>query len=200
MRRSEAVILALLLLCYAAPWADAGSHGLRMNAYDWAEWLSLHPAQRGAEPPLLISLALRLQLLGFGVLLAYSIPSSWRWLFALSLLVLAAAQLPPLEFLSNNQDNNYRQQVFLAVSSIALGLLARTRAYEWREYLAVSASILSCSVLLLSLPEALALTQLYYAQVDLTIAPVAFVGLHLGHIVLVWNHKRGLTTAPLVPG
>jgi len=200
MKRSEAIILALLLLCYAAPWADAGSHGLRMNAYDWAEWLSLHPAQRTAEPPLLVSLALRLQMLGFGVLLAWSIPSSWRWLFALSLLVLAAAQLPPLEFLSNSQDNNYRQQVFLTVSSIALGLFARTIAYKWREYVAMSASILSCSVLLFSLPEALALTQLYYAQVKLTIAPLVFAGLHLGCVLLLWNHKRGLATAPLVLG
>lgn len=194
---AKVTILALFFLCYAAPWAEAGSPGLHVNAYDWAEWLSLHPVERSAEPPLLISLALRLHLLGLTVLLACIIPSSWRWSYATSLSMLVVAQLPPLEFLSNMQDNNYKQQAFLAVFALFLSLLARTADHKWRNNLILGIAVLGCGLLFISLPQALVLTRLYYAQLDLTAAPIAFAALYLGCAALAWKHKRSLATAPL---
>ncbi|MDW8172565.1 MAG: hypothetical protein RML73_08785 [Anaerolineae bacterium] len=199
MKLAEALIIALLFLCYVVPWTDAESHGLRMNAYDWAEWTSLHPAQRSAEPPLLVSLALRLHLLSFSLLLACATTKAWRWFYAITLVMLFAAQLPPPEFLSSSQDSNYRQQTFLAISTLVLGLIVRNASCKWRRYLSLSAATLSCGVLVVSLPQALALTQPHYAQIDLTAAPVVFGGLYLGYAALILSQARGLIAAPLAP-
>jgi len=57
-----AMLLLLGLLGYLLPWAVASSAPMTLNAYDLAEWTSLHPAQRQTTPPLLAPLRLRAQL------------------------------------------------------------------------------------------------------------------------------------------
>lgn len=111
--------LSLAWLTYVTPWALNPGAGLTVNAYDLAEWASLHPtAQANA---LLTPLLLRAPLMFLTWLIALHAPrelkGSWWW-HVLAILVLVLAQLPPLEFLGETGDPNYRQQALLAVLSL----------------------------------------------------------------------------------
>ena len=107
------------LLGIALPWILAPSGAMTLNAYDLAEWTSLHPAQQGTSPPLMTPLMLRLQPLILSVLLG-AIAAAGRMKAAalLMILALAIAQLPPFEFLYDINNLNYRQQFFLAGASL----------------------------------------------------------------------------------
>ncbi|MYD11384.1 MAG: hypothetical protein F4X02_15240 [Chloroflexi bacterium] len=117
------VMLALLgLLGYLLPWAVASSAPMTLNAYDLAEWASLHPAQRQTTPPLLAPLLLRVQLAILSLTFALSI--SQRWVAAAAVVALALAQLPPFEYVYDIANMNYRQQFVLALVSLVAGLAA----------------------------------------------------------------------------
>ena len=117
-------ILAAALIAYLLPWATAPSAPLILNAYDLAEFVSLHPAQRGTSPPLLATLLLRVQLaiicVSFALISAGRPGRLWR---ALVILALTIAQLPPPEFALDPGNLNYRQQLGLALSSLGIGLV-----------------------------------------------------------------------------
>ena len=114
------VMLALLgLLGYLLPWAVASSAPMTLNAYDLAEWASLHPAQRQTTPPLLAPLLLRAQLVVLSSIIALSV--SQRWVAAAAVVALALAQLPPFEYVYDIANLNYRQQFVLALVSLVAG-------------------------------------------------------------------------------
>ena len=127
------VMLALLgLLGYLLPWAVASSAPMTLNAYDLAEWASLHPAQRQTTPPLLAPLLLRAQLVVLSSIIALSV--SQRWVAAAAVVALALAQLPPFEYVYDIANLNYRQQFVLALVSLVAGLAAtrlRNRRMIW---------------------------------------------------------------------
>ncbi len=118
------------LLGIALPWILAPSGAMTLNAYDLAEWTSLHPAQQGTSPPLMTPLMLRLQPLILSVLLGAIAPAGrMKAAAALMILALAIAQLPPFEFLYDVNNLNYRQQFFLAgVSLLASSILLLFKA------------------------------------------------------------------------
>ncbi len=116
------ILLTLALLGYVLPWAVTSSAPMTLNAYDLAEWTSLHPAQRHTEPPLLAPLLLRAQLVILTLSLALA--ASGRWTTALVVLLLALAQLPPFEYVYDFANLNYRQQFGLALFSLSAGLVA----------------------------------------------------------------------------
>ena len=116
------ILLTLALLGYVLPWAVTSSAPMTLNAYDLAEWTSLHPAQRHTEPPLLAPLLLRAQLVILTLTLALA--ASGRWTTALVVLLLALAQLPPFEYVYDVANLNYRQQFGLALFSLSAGLVA----------------------------------------------------------------------------
>ncbi len=129
MTKIYTLILYLLvtvgLAGYVLPWIVAPSAALTLNAYDLAEWTSLHPLQRQTSPPLLAPLELRLQLVIFTVTLGML--ASGRSLRAISgilIVLLAFAQLPPFEFLNDIRNLNYGQQFALALASLILSLAA----------------------------------------------------------------------------
>jgi len=197
VRRALLAWLALALLIYALPWLKANSPALELNAYDWAEWLSLHPAERSTAPPLLLTLALRLHLVAWSMLLASALPPRWRWRFVVVLALVAAAQLPPLEFLSSTQDNNYQQQAVLALLSLALGLLARRfLSPDGLWWVMGGIGAIGALLLIISLPQALSRIQDYYPSMALSAAPLALIGLYAGALILAMNHKRS-HSAPL---
>lgn len=108
------------------PWVINPGISLSLNAYDLAEWASLHPAVRTSSPPFFTSLLLRLPL----VFLACIIVLAMRPLIRHSLTLIAAivlfsaALLPPLEFLTIYRDDpNYQQQFILAVLTLVLSLI-----------------------------------------------------------------------------
>ncbi len=125
--------LALMLVCYALPLVVNSSAALSLNAYDLAEWASLHPAVRAQTPALLTTLLLRLPLVCMALLIAFG---TRRGLApALVVLVIAAALLPPeiVPFLSDNP--NSRQQSALALIALLggaaglSGILPRQRRF-----------------------------------------------------------------------
>jgi hypothetical protein len=126
--RSGLWIGALFLLgcaAYSLPWLANHSTGLSFGAYDLAEWASLHPAVRGANPTLLASFLLRLPLACLGLLCFIGLYRENLWLRLIFLALIGIALLPPLEFFTQYRDDpNYRQQFFLAVSTVLFGILS----------------------------------------------------------------------------
>lgn len=123
-------LLALLiaLLAYALPWTIAPSHALSLNAYDLAEWMSIHPSGQTSNPILLVPFLLRLPLACIALLINWTMPThrfsaAW-WCKILGILALSVMLLPPLEFLSDHENLNYIQQ-------FTLTLIAFTGAF-WR--------------------------------------------------------------------
>ena len=118
-------LLLLALLSYLLPWFAAPSAAMTLNAWDLAEWTSLHPSQHVAAPPLITPLLLRVQLPIFSLLLCLICrPRAQRGLAIAGVLALALAQLPPLEFARELGDPNYRQQFALAIVSIVVSALS----------------------------------------------------------------------------
>ncbi|MCY4069975.1 MAG: hypothetical protein OXG60_01615 [Chloroflexi bacterium] len=117
-------VLALLLLAlagYLLPWVTAPNSAMTLNAFDLAEWTSLHPLQQQVTPPLIVPLLLRVQLPILAILITlWSTSRNKRFLAFLFLALLSVSQLPPLEFLNNVADPNYRQLLFLAIATILL--------------------------------------------------------------------------------
>src|SRR5512143_758636 len=59
------------LIAYYLPWIANRAAALSANAYDLAEWTSLHPAVRGASVPLVAPFLLRAVLGGLALLFGF---------------------------------------------------------------------------------------------------------------------------------
>lgn len=119
------VLLLIGLLGYVLPWAVGPTAPMTLNAYDLAEWASLHPAQRHGTPPLLAPLLLRAQLVILS--LTFALTASrlpWKSISTTAIFVLALAQLPPFEYVYDIANLNYRQQFALALASLIASLVA----------------------------------------------------------------------------
>lgn len=122
------LFLAAGLAAYMLPWMVGPGASLTFNAYDLAEWTSLHPWVRTSMPPLVVSFILR-ALLMLLALLVFAVASR-RWTAVLVALVALALLPPPVFFGPALADPNYRQQFALSILTL-LGLffLARLRWY-----------------------------------------------------------------------
>ena len=127
MRTTSALQLAFLiaaLIGFLFPWVIAPSGPMTLNAFDLAEWISLHPSQRHTSPPLLATLLLRLQLaIGCVMFAAVSAKTTRKRAAASVIIVIALAQMPPPEFVLDPGNLNYRQQFVLALASALVGLI-----------------------------------------------------------------------------
>lgn len=120
----QVILLVAALIGYLLPWATAPAGSMTLNAFDLAEWVSLHPSQRQTVPPLQVSLLLRLQLVILCTLFAAVVANQRRKPgSALLIIAIALAQLPPPEFVLDPGNLNYRQQFGLALVSLLAGLL-----------------------------------------------------------------------------
>lgn len=135
------LMVLLLVIGYTSPWVISTGASLTLNAYDLAEWSSLHPMLRGTQPPLLTSLLLRIPLVCLGLMIAYLAPrlpsSRWRSLGLIAAVAAAVAILPPFEFLTtgSSSDPNYQQMLTLAVitftGSVVLFAVTKRIAADW---------------------------------------------------------------------
>jgi uncharacterized membrane protein YsdA (DUF1294 family) len=118
------------LAAYYLPWIANRAAALSANAYDLAEWTSLHPSVREASIPLLAPFLLRAALGGLALLSGFRalrvLPGWLRLAYAALALWLALTLLPPLDFFRGAwDDSNYRQQFFLSVGTlVGLGMLS----------------------------------------------------------------------------
>lgn len=118
-------LLMSLLVGLLLPWLLAPNAAMTLNAYDLAEWASLHPAQRGTIPPLIVPLLLRVQLVILCALVGVVAQCKLeKRAAALVIIALTVAQLPPIEFVNDIGNLNYRQQFGLALASLVLGMTA----------------------------------------------------------------------------
>lgn len=134
--------LGLALACYFAPWYTHTTAAFTLNAFDLAEWTSLHPAVRADSPALLTSFLLRMPQLALIVALALHAngfgDARARWLLRAVALVIALRFLPPREFFgAATDDPNFRQMMLLTVLSaggIAAAVLVGRLPQRWQAW------------------------------------------------------------------
>lgn len=115
----------LALVCFHLPWYSHASAAFTMNAFDLAEWASIHPAVRSSSPPMLTSFLLRLPLVMLAAALALAInllpDARWRWLGRAVAALLLVRLIPPSDFFGDARDDpNYRQMLLLFTLGVAL--------------------------------------------------------------------------------
>ena len=120
------VLLLLALGAYLLPWIVAPNASMTLNAFDLAEWTSLHPLQQQARPPLMVPLLLRIHLPILAISMALW-PKNREECYPaiLFIVLLSISQLPPLEFINNLNDLNYRQLLILASATLFLSTILR---------------------------------------------------------------------------
>lgn len=155
------ILILLALVAYTLPWLVAPSSSLSPGAYDLAEWMSLHPAARYVQPPLLPSLLLRLPLACLGLIIAFAPMGLAGWARGLVVLVLGMALLPPIEFFTlYRNDPNYQQQFGLALFVLISGVISLSRFLsQWRLPLAAGLAGIATAASLIGLKESLTLFQ-----------------------------------------
>jgi len=121
--------LALAMVCYQMPWFVHQTAGFTMNAFDLAEWASLHPAVRSSSPPMLTSFLLRapqLVLVFAFVLVTNRLADPCgRWLMRGIAVLPLARFFPPVDFFSSARgDPNYRQMALITGLGVGLAVLA----------------------------------------------------------------------------
>ena len=195
------VIAVLLIAVYALlPWMAHSSAALTVNAYDLAEWTSIHPAVR-ADSLLLTPLLLRLPL----VCIAWYLALSGRsWLHIGLIALLAAALLPPLEFLGGaSGDPNYRQQFVLALLALVIGLfLIAFTPQRSRPTLSAVALSIGLASGVWGLARALPLLSSFHMHVAPGAGALAFGLISIAVIVvgLRRHAPAAQSTASLLPG
>ena len=197
-RRQHAALLYMFLVAGLAglllPWILASSGAMTLNAFDLAEWASLHPSQPGTSPPLIVPLLLRVQLVFLALMVGLLAAGGMhRTSAALVIAVFAIAQIPPLEIVYDPNNLNYRQQLIMAMASLILGLAALRlrlgRARIWLiAALALAGMVTSFSGLLQS--------QALYGQLN----QAAGAGIGVWVLCLSYFAVGVVTLMPLVRG
>ncbi len=114
------VIAALMIALYLLPWVVNPAASLTPNGYELAEWTSLHPAVRGANPPLVTSLLLRLPPVCTALLVAFT--ARRGVIPMLVVLVISAGLLPPELLQATNDPNSAQQGILALVTLIGSGI------------------------------------------------------------------------------
>lgn len=123
------ILLTSLLgvVAFHLPWHNHVVAAFRLNAFDLAEWASLHPTVRAENPSLWSSMLLRLPLLGLGWSIALSAnhlrDERWQWIWR-GIAVLVVLRLnPPLEFYKGTGGDNEQQLGYLMIGGlVGIGL------------------------------------------------------------------------------
>lgn len=160
------VLLLLALAGYLLPWVTAPNAAMTLNAFDLAEWTSLHPIQQQAIPPLIAPFLLRAQLAILAVLITlWSTSRNERFFAFLFVALLSVSQLPPLEFLKNIADPNYRQLLFLAIATIILSTgLGLILPAQFRPFVIIFLAVSGIVTSLLGQSQAIELYQVTLEQ------------------------------------
>jgi hypothetical protein len=202
-QRVDLFVLVVALIGYYLPWISNGAAALSFNAYDLAEWVSLHPAVRGGSIPLLAPFFLRSVLGGLALLFGLrALQSGVRWqqvVYGLLAVCLAITLLPPLDFLRGGwNDPNYRQQFALTIATLiglgALVAIARRKPF-WLRWLEVGIGI----VIILSAVIGFILAQNVVSSLRIAAPlgiglPILVIGVGLS-IIAAWQSARSTKTS-----
>ncbi len=146
------VVFAVMIALYVFPWLVNPAASLSPNAYDLAEWSSLHPAIHAQTPMLLTALLLRLPLACIALLIAFT---TRRGIVpALLVVLIAVALLPPLEFIHSLDDSNYRQQAALALLALIGGAVGLSGILpRYRDWIAAAIALIGAAASLIGLAQ-----------------------------------------------
>ncbi len=188
---------AVMLAFYLFPWLVNPSASLTPNAYALAEWTSLHPAVRDAAVPLLTSLLLRLPLACLALLVAFA--ARRGILPALVVLVIAAALLPPPQFVTALDDSNYRQLAALAVFTVIAGALGLSgRLGRYRRRIAVGVALVGALASGVGMAQSYSLMRGFDLPTQIGLGGVALVlAFVLVAVMMLWETKQGSAAATL---
>ncbi len=170
-----------MLLLYVLPWLVNPGASLSPNAYDLAEWASLHPLVHAQTPALLTSLLLRLPLACLALLIAFS--TRRNLISALIVIVIATALLPP-ELILPTSDPNSQQMQLLAVITLVGGMIGVSGVLpRLRAWIAVAVALIGAAAGAIGVMQSYDLmhgfnlpTQIGLGGVALTIAFVLVAG------------------------
>ena len=121
-------VLAAGLLAIFLPWSSGTNAALVLNAWDLAEWSSLHPLSRNADPALAVSFGLRALPLFLLALTLWRAGMPILLRAALAVLVAVALLPPPHYFFTDLADPNYQQQLLLSIAALVVGLVSAWRS------------------------------------------------------------------------
>jgi hypothetical protein len=196
-RKFALVFAALLgvLAAYCLPWEVGSGAGISFNAYDLAEWASLHPATHIMTPAMLPTLLLRVQLtlLAFALTLLAGRPfKTGRWWLSMFLwLALVVAQIPPFEYFTvDRQNTNYAQQLTLAMVSFMGGLVGLSGILErFRLPLLLIVGIAAVATAMTGVNQIVDLIRGFQLQTQIGTGTVLFVGCYvfLGVLLVAWT-------------
>lgn len=184
---------AAILLGWCLPWLSTPGVSLSFNAYDLAEWTSLNPVVRSANPTLLLTLLLRLPLPCLALAVIWLIRNPILRLIIVG--VIALALLPPLEFFTGaGADPNYQQQFALAIASLILGLLAFVKPLQKaRLWIVIALLLLGLVGSLVGLLQTLHLMEDFKVPVQVGIGGVlTLIGLLLltAQVISLWTKEK----------
>ena len=129
----------LALIGYGLPWVVNTGSALTLNAYDLAEWLSLHPAVRSGSMPLIATLALRVLPVLLVAIVVFDQNATLIERLAFPVFI-TLALLPPLDFFRTGlNDSNFRQQFGLSLLTLIIGGISHIR---WLHHRAITLQIL----------------------------------------------------------
>ncbi len=194
MNRYHSIVLVFILLAltgYLLPWIVAPASSMSLNAFDLAEWTSLHPLQRSSTIPLLAALQLRLHLLILAAIFTWVskdiLPGA---IVAAVVLLAAAAQLPPPEFVGQLSDGNFRQQFALACASAILPLLMwRLDHARLKLRLTMSLAALGIAIALAGQKQADTLYRLALEEGGPGLGMFIAAGAYAGIILVTFRHS-----------
>jgi hypothetical protein len=148
MRRAWWVIVVLIVAtaCYELPWYVHDTAAFTTNAFDLAEWASLHPAVRSSSPPMLTSFLLRFPQVTLIFALALAAnglrDARSRWIWRAVATLPALRFFPPSDFFTGaSADPNYRQMLLLfglCAGSVLAAILLERAAQRWQSALLVA--------------------------------------------------------------
>ncbi|MBZ0279599.1 MAG: hypothetical protein K8L97_02580 [Anaerolineae bacterium] len=190
------ILFSLTLLAYCLPWIHNPVISLSLNAYDLAEWTSLHPLVRSNTPTLLTSFMLRLALpcLGLAAVFGNTIQNKVIKIALISIITLAL--LPPLEFFTNaNGDSNYRQQFILVVITAIAAIVGLSTLFQKHRHI-ISATFIGVGLIgtLVGTIQAYNLMVAFALPVQLGIGSLSMMLLLIALIILEINYSHSAIT------
>lgn len=189
------IYLILLPLVFFTPLINSGAGSLSFTTFDFAEWASLLPAERHASPALLLSFALRLQIVIIFLPIIYYLTMRKthfnQIIIAAIVGIVTLSQLPLLEFLTQPNDPNYQQQLLITslflIASVAVVALSKS---HYTKHLLLAMHLISAGIFFLALAQAHAYLTQYQIPYSLGVAAPLLLLSHAIAILSLWQTKR----------
>lgn len=164
------------LIAYGLPWVVNTGSALTLNAYDLAEWLSLHPAVRSGSMPLIVTFALRVLPMLIVTIVVFDQNATLIERLAVPFIV-ALALLPPLDFFrSGLNDPNFRQQFSLSLLTLIIGGISHIRWLRHRGTIfQILISLIAIGLTIFALAQSLELMSVFALPVYLGFGGILFV-------------------------